>query len=120
MDHVRIFVSAVSGEFRSYREHCAAALKRSNVSVHVQEDFAAHGGGTLEKLDDTIRKSEAMVHLVGDMAGWLVAPADVAAMHRRYPNLTATVLAPIAAALAPEAPPLPATQWEAYLALYHG
>jgi hypothetical protein len=67
MAHVRIFLSAVSNEFRSYRDRLAAKLKRPNLSVHVQEDFIAAGTETLDKLDDYIRECEAVVHLVATL-----------------------------------------------------
>ena len=43
MAHIRIFLSTVSSEFRSYRDRLAEKLKRPNLSVHVQEDFIAAG-----------------------------------------------------------------------------
>src|SRR5206468_972751 len=67
MPHLRIFLSAVTREFKSYRDELRAHLARPNVSVHIQEDFIATGGGTLDKLDDYIRECDAVIHLAGDM-----------------------------------------------------
>jgi hypothetical protein len=118
MAHVRIFLSAVSSEFRSYRDRLAAKLKRPNLSVYVQEDFIAAGTETLDKLDDYIRECEAVVHLVGDMTGAMASPSAVAAITGRYPDLAAR-FPPLAETLSTGAPALSYTQWEAFLALYH-
>ena len=118
MAHVRIFLSTVSGEFRSYRDRLAEKLKRPNLSVHVQEDFFAAGTETLDKLDDYIRECEAVVHLVGDMTGAVASPSAVAAIKERYPDL-ATRFPPLAETLSTGLPQLSYTQWEAFLALYH-
>jgi len=118
MAHVRIFLSTVSSEFRSYRDRLAEKLKRPNLSVHMQEDFIAAGTETLDKLDDYIRECEAVVHLVGDMTGAMASPSAVAAITERYPDL-ATRLPPFTETLSVGTPPLSYTQWEAFLALYH-
>ena len=54
MAHVQLFLSAVSAEFRSYRDTLRRPLTRPNVSVAVQEDFIPTGSETLDKLDDYI------------------------------------------------------------------
>src|SRR5271165_960616 len=118
MAHVRIFLSTVSDEFRSYRDRLAEKLKRQNLSIHVQEDFIAAGTETLDKLDDYIRECEAVVHLVGDMTGAMASPSAVAAITKRYPDL-ATRCPPLAETLSTGMPALSYTQWEAFLALYH-
>jgi predicted flap endonuclease-1-like 5' DNA nuclease len=66
---VRLFLSTVSDEFRTYRDQLRGDLTRHNVEVKVQEDFKDLGGVTLEKLDDYIKLCDAVVHLVGDMTG---------------------------------------------------
>jgi tetratricopeptide (TPR) repeat protein len=118
MAHVRIFLSTVSSEFRSYRDRLAEKLKRPNLSVHVQEDFIAAGTETLDKLDDYIRECKAVVHLVGDMTGAMASPSDVAAITKRYPDF-ATRCPALAETLSTGTPALSYTQWEAFLALYH-
>jgi hypothetical protein len=118
MAHVRIFLSTVSSEFRSYRDRLAEKLKRPNLSVHVQEDFIAAGTETLDKLDDYIRECEAVVHLVGVMTGAMASPSAVAAIKERYPDF-ATRFPPLAESLSTGTPLLSYTQWEAFLALYH-
>jgi tetratricopeptide (TPR) repeat protein len=118
MAHVRIFLSAVSSEFRSYRDRLAEKLVRPNLSVHVQEDFIAAGTETLDKLDDYIRECEAVVHLVGDMTGAMASSSADSAIKERYPDLAAR-LPPLTETLSTGAPALSYTQWEAFLALYH-
>src|SRR5271169_4648447 len=119
MAHVRIFLSTVSSEFRSYRDRLAEKLKRPNLSVHVQEDFIAAGTETLDKLDDYIGECEAVIHIVGDMTGAMAGPSAVSSIAARYPDL-APRYPVLADALSTSTPALSYTQWEAFLALYHG
>lgn len=46
----KLFLSAVSSEFSSYRELLTGDLRRPNLDVAVQEDFGVAGGKTLEKV----------------------------------------------------------------------
>jgi hypothetical protein len=115
---VKIFLSTVSDEFRNYRDQRRSDLTRHNVEVKVQEDFKDYGGVTLDKLDLYISICDAVVHLVGDMTGADAKPASTAAIIAKYPD--------IAEKLPPLREPLDKglgisyTQWEAWLALYHG
>ena len=119
MTQVHIFLSTVSAEFASYRDALRRDLDRPNVTVKVQEDFIATGTETLDKLDDYIQQCDAVIHLVGDMSGaWAQAPS-LALICDRYPDL-ADRLPPLRPFLEPGAPALSYTQWEAWLALYHG
>src|SRR5262245_1225197 len=115
---VRIFLSTVSDEFRAYRDALSSRLTRHNVEVKVQEDFKDLGGGTLDMLDVYIAHCDAVVQLVGDMTG--SAPPDLAskAFRRKYPDL-ADKVPPLGEALQ-SGIGLSYTQWEAWLALYHG
>jgi hypothetical protein len=61
---VCIFISAVSDEFRDYRDQLRADLTRHNVEVKVQEDFKNLGGGTLEKLDTYIAQYQTPTRAV--------------------------------------------------------
>jgi hypothetical protein len=115
---VKIFLSTVSDEFRNYRDQLRTDLTRHNVEVKVQEDFKDYGGVTLDKLDLYISTCDAVVHLVGDMTGADAKLASTATIIAKYPN--------IAERLPPLREPLDKglgisyTQWEAWLALYHG
>src|SRR5579864_974628 len=112
---VRLFLSSVSDEFRSYRDLLRARLTRPNVAVHVQEDFIATGGDTLLKLDAYIATCDAVIHLVGDMTGALAPAAALEALH---PDL-AERLPFLKVDAAQGKPSFSYTQWEAYLAAYH-
>jgi tetratricopeptide (TPR) repeat protein len=115
---VRIFLSTVSDEFGAYRDQLRGDLTRHNVEVKVQEDFKDYGGVTLDKLDLYIGSCDAVVHLVGDMSGSEAKSASVASILAKYPDLVEK--------LPPLRQPLERglgisyTQWESWLALYHG
>lgn len=119
MARVQIFLSTVTAEFHSYRDRLRRDLTRPNVSVAVQEDFIVTGTETLDMLDDYIRQCDAVIHLVGDMTGAPAQAPSLAAIRQRYPDLGER-LPPLAPFLQPGAAALSYTQWEAWLALYHG
>src|SRR5262249_1413805 len=98
--HVELFLSAVSDEFRPYRESLRELLKRPNVDIHIQEDFIPTEAETLDKLDSYIARCDAIIHLVGDMTGSWAGPATLQALRARYYDL-AYRLSPPKAARAP-------------------
>ena len=114
----KLFLSAVSSEFVSYRNLLAADLKRPNLDVAVQENFVVTGGKTLEKLDTYIRHCDAVIHLIGKAAGAVPEEPAVAALLAKYPDLGVR-LPPLAEDLRKPQPGFSYTQWEAYLAIYH-
>jgi len=115
---LKIFLSTVSDEFRTYRDALRSDLTRHNVEVKVQEDFKDLGGDTLDKLDVYITHCDAVIHLVGNMTG--SDPGDLAsrALREKYPDLGER-LPPLDEALK-NGIGISYTQWEAWLALYHG
>ncbi|MGA8169626.1 MAG: tetratricopeptide repeat protein [Methylocystis sp.] len=115
---VTVLISTVSDEFRPYRDALRADLERHNVHVKVQEDFKNLGGDTLDKLDVYIAHCDAVVHLVGDMKGSCPDAREQAALLVKYPDI-AKELPPLGEALKCGAA-ISYTQWEAWLALYHG
>jgi Domain of unknown function (DUF4062) len=117
-ESVRVFLSTVSDEFRAYRDQLRGDLTRHKVEVKVQEDFKDLGGTTLEKLDDYIKLCDAVVHLVGDMTGADAREQSTKAILDKYPDLSEK-LPPLGEAL-DKGIPISYTQWEAWLALYHG
>ena len=114
---VKIFLSTVSDEFRPYRDQLRADLTRHNVEVKVQEDFKDLGGDTLDKLDVYIAHCDAVVHLVGDMTG---AAAGARIQRRCSTNIPPAGQIAAAAAGSGGRRDVSYTQWEAWLALYHG
>ncbi len=116
---MRLYISAVSSEFVAYRQLLATELKRRNLEVFVQEDFIASGGSTLQKLDDYIKNSDCVIHLIGKAAGVGPDAAAVKALLAQYPDF-ANRLSPLAEALLKPDPGFSYAQWETYLASYHG
>ena len=115
---ISVFLSTVSDEFRAYREQLLHDLTRPDVSVKVQEDFKDLGGGTLDKLDVYIAYCDAVVHLIGDMTGAMADERQQQALLAKHPDF-AQRLPPFGEALNCGVA-VAYTQWEAWLALYHG
>jgi tetratricopeptide (TPR) repeat protein len=113
-----VFLSTVSDEFRAYRDQLSHDLTRHDVAVKVQEDFKDLGGDTLDKLDVYIADCDAVVHLVGDMCGAAADETQQQALVGKYAELP-NKLPPLGDVLA-SGFRLSYTQWEAWLALYHG
>jgi hypothetical protein len=118
MAQLKLFLSTVSAQFRSYRERLRHGLARPNVELKVQEDFIVSGNETLEMLDDYIKACDGVIHLVGDLTGSPVEAPSLTAIKERYPDLAMRL--PLAEFLQAEGPKFPYTQWEAWLALLHG
>ena len=114
----KLFLSAVSSEFESYRILLAGDLKRPTLDVAVQEDFVVTDGTTLQKLDNYIRACDGVVHLIGKALGAIPEVVAVEALLKMHPDLP-TRLPSLADALAQPDPGFSYTQWEAYLAMYH-
>jgi tetratricopeptide (TPR) repeat protein len=115
---ISVFLSTVSDEFRAYRDQLVHDLTRHNVAVKVQEDFKDLGGDTLDKLDVYIAHCDAVVHLVGDMCGTVADEMQQRALLAKHPDLPIK-LPPLGQAFK-NGVCLSYTQWEAWLALYHG
>jgi tetratricopeptide (TPR) repeat protein len=115
---ISVFLSTVSDEFRAYRDQLVHDLTRHNVAVKVQEDFKDLGGDTLDKLDVYIAHCDAVVHLVGEMCGTAADERQQRALFAKHSDLQSR-LPPLGESLK-HGVRLPYTQWEAWLALYHG
>jgi tetratricopeptide (TPR) repeat protein len=106
---VKVFVSCVSGEFKSYRLKLAnhlSALRDRPCEVKVQEDFQQGGYTLLDKLADYLRECDLVIHLAGDACGARPTPEHVRALFHSLG--------------VPPPDPLPErsyTQWEFHLAL---
>jgi hypothetical protein len=115
----QVFISCSSKEFGSCRELLRRRLTRPDVKVDVQEDFIPGAHVLLDKLDAYIAPCHVVIHFVGDMTGDWANPADVEYIKERYPDLGER-LTSLKPAIAAGTPRLSYTQWEAYLAVYHG
>jgi hypothetical protein len=115
---VKIFISCVSDEFRVYRDQLRTDLTRHNVEVKVQEDFKDYGVPTVVSDDIYISTCDAVVHLAGDMTGAMAQPASTQAILDKYPDIIERF--PPVRALLERGEEISYTQWEAWLALYHG
>src|SRR5882672_1199875 len=91
----KLFLSAVSSEFESYRRLLADDLKRPTLDVAVQEDFVVSGGLTLQKLDDYIKACHGVVHLIGKATGAVSERVAVKTLLTQYPDF-AEKLPPLA------------------------
>ena len=67
---MKIFLSAVSGQFKACRDALASDLRAVGAQVAVQEDFQQHGGTLLLKLEKYIAGCDRVITLVGDAYGW--------------------------------------------------
>jgi hypothetical protein len=114
---VQILLSAVSDEFREYRDQLRGDLTRHNVAVKIEEDFKQGGRSTLELLDTYIRSCDAVVHLVGDMTGSRPKTPSIDYILTTYPGICDKLPIPRDR---PGIADISYTQWEAWLAVYHG
>lgn len=77
---MKIFLSAVSKEFQSYRQCLGRhlhAVKGQPFEIKTQEDFQQGGFTLLEQLADYIRDCDLVIHLVGDLTGSCPSPEHV-------------------------------------------
>jgi hypothetical protein len=80
--------------------------------------FKDLGGDTLDKVDVYIGYCDAVVHLVGSMTGADPSKRELRALLTKYPDLD-NKLPPLDEVLK-KGVAVSYTQWEAWLALYHG
>jgi hypothetical protein len=105
---VKLFLSCVSAEFKSYRLKLAnhlAAAGGAALEVKVQEDFQQGGFTLLEQLADYIRGCDRVIHLVGDACG-----------ARPEPEHVRTLLLSLGETPSDPLPEWSYTQWEYHLA----
>jgi tetratricopeptide (TPR) repeat protein len=67
---MKIFLSAVSGQFKACRDALRSDLSAVSAEVVVQEDFQQHGASLLEKLERYIASCDRFIALVGDVYGF--------------------------------------------------
>ena len=81
-EEMRIFLSAVSGQFKQERDALASDLRAVGAEVVVQEDFQQQGGTLLEKLEQYIATCDRVIALVGAGYGWEPHPVAVSSTQR--------------------------------------
>ena len=115
----KVFLSCVTKEFAPHREKLAHDLQMPNVKVEWQETFVETGHTTLDKLDSYIQGCHAVIHLVGFAAGSLALTPEVKGLLDKYPHFTERL--PCLKEVLEKTPnSISYTQWEAWLAIYHG
>ncbi|MCB1933820.1 MAG: DUF4062 domain-containing protein [Candidatus Accumulibacter sp.] len=67
---MKIFLSAVSSQFKDCREKLRSDLSAVGADVVVQEDFQQGPGSLLEKLEQYIAGCDRVIALVGDVYGY--------------------------------------------------
>ena len=108
----RVFISAVSGELKSYRTEVARALRRKELEVRDQEHFRQGPATLLQQLAAYIKKCDAVILLIGDEAGEFPSDDHASALggipiYEQYCNEAGQIRASY-------------TQWEFLLAKHHG
>jgi hypothetical protein len=112
-----IFLSCVTNEFGSLRPTLARMVQRTQLPVRYQEDFAHHGVPTVHMLEEQIRTSDVVLHILGCQSGAKAPAEQVEAFLGRHPKF-AERFADIAAD--GRNGQISYTQWEAWLALFFG
>ena len=64
-----IFISAVSSEFSEHRKEIARLLKLKGINSETQENFNQHSGLLLTTVENYIKRSDAVIFLVGSIFG---------------------------------------------------
>jgi hypothetical protein len=80
---MRIFLSAVSAQFKECREGLASDLRAVGAEVVVQEDFQQQGRTLLEKLERYIASCDRVIALIGDAYGWEPDPVATPGLPQR-------------------------------------
>ena len=116
----RLFISAVTHEFRSCRERLSEDLRLPDVVAQNQEEYLerlAAGSSLLVKLDDYVLECDAVIHLIGEQIsgdGRAASPEAVDDLLTRYPDFPSVVKLSEDGLRG-----FSYTQWEAWLAYYH-
>jgi len=74
----RVFISAVTGEFGTFRGEIARVLRRKGHEVCEQEHFRQGPGTLLDKLQDYISQCDAVIFLIGRCCGNFPTPEHAA------------------------------------------
>ncbi len=66
---VKIFLSAVSGQFKEARNGLASDLRANEIIVFKQEDFQLHDSTLLEKLENLVDRCDRVIAIIGNAYG---------------------------------------------------
>ncbi len=114
----RVFISCVTDEFGDLRKKLRHYLTAADCEVKTQEDFRQDDVDILEKLDDYIKKCDAVIHIVGRQPG---SKANSEA-RQRYLDAIGEFL-PAKPELRKglgDCSDLTYTQWEAFMTIHRG
>ncbi len=115
-----VFLSCVTEELGPLRRALARLLNTSVYKIVHQDDFSGSGDKLLNYLDEQIARSAAVVHLIGKQA----ARKSSSAKDWGPPKTARDQIVPLISRKLKKPHPVWAslsyTQWEAWLALYHG
>jgi hypothetical protein len=112
-----VFLSGVSNEFASLRAALARSVRHSSVRVVHQDDFAHRGVLTLHMLEEEIRESAIVFHVLGAQSGAPAPAGQVQDFLDRHKALQERFAEVATDGLQGK---VSYTQWEAWLALYLG
>jgi tetratricopeptide (TPR) repeat protein len=110
-----VFLSAVTNEFGSVRSTLARSVRHASLRVVHQDDFANRGVLTLQMLEEEIRGTAIVFHVLGAQSGALAPAGQVRDFLDRHPSFQQRFPDIAADGLQGK---VSYTQWEAWLALY--
>lgn len=113
----RLFISAVSTEFLTYRTALSERLSGMMIEIIVQEDFKPLGEDTLHLLEEYISTCDDIIHIVGDSTGDKPPYESVQRLLERIQTYASDAPMPAFFTL-PSNSELTYTQWEAWLAIF--
>lgn len=124
MPRPKVFVSAASDDYRVLRVKLADRLRSAGIDVPHQESLLENGFPTLTKLDDNLRDSWAVIHIVGPSFGGEAGSKVVDDLLERLHEarlLNKRSVAPLRNAVLDRATKYrhSYTQWEAFLARHY-
>jgi hypothetical protein len=114
-----VFLSSANSEFGQLRAELHATLDNTRWKVLSQQNLPELQHPTLEKLDEAIRDCDCVVHIVGRRPGSAPRDKSLAWLRANYTDLTSR-LPELERYCWSATSTLTLTQWEAWLALYHG
>jgi hypothetical protein len=92
---LRVFLSAVSSQFKDWRDALGSDLRAVGCEVRVQEDFRQHPRSLIEGIEEYVASCDRVIALVGDAYGFEASGDAVPAL----------------------VPPRSYTQWEYFFAV---